>query len=370
VGNNATVIKINGTSLAGLSTGVLKNTTSTGVPTIAIAGTDYQAPLTLTTSGTGAATLSGTTLNIPTVSIGDLKFVTNLNNIGVGGTTTLANATGGDNVAVGRNALGSYYTGGISGGMNIGIGTDAGDYNKAGARNIYVGAQAGITNETGNDNTFIGYNTATSIVRTTRNSISNSTAIGANAVVTTSNKIQLGDTSITNVGTSGTVTAGTVTYPNIHNSTAGQVLTVNAAGIASWATPASSAGTAHYVGEVYGGGIVFYITPGGFHGLIAETINITNTSPAVLFDYCSDPAYHNTDKGGNLYMDWRLPTFSELRLLYAARSTAGLNLSNLIYISSSLQYDFQYKALNFSNNTQENVNGDWTPRLTRPIRSF
>ncbi len=66
---SSTVVgKINGTSLAGLSTGILKNTTSTGVPTIAVAGTDYQLPITITTTGTGAATLSGTTLNIPTVA--------------------------------------------------------------------------------------------------------------------------------------------------------------------------------------------------------------------------------------------------------------------------------------------------------------
>jgi hypothetical protein len=36
-----TVGQINGTSLAGLATGLLKNTTSTGVPSIAVAGTDY-----------------------------------------------------------------------------------------------------------------------------------------------------------------------------------------------------------------------------------------------------------------------------------------------------------------------------------------
>jgi hypothetical protein len=40
---NATVTKINGVSLAGLSTGLIKNTTSTGAPSIAIAGTDYAA---------------------------------------------------------------------------------------------------------------------------------------------------------------------------------------------------------------------------------------------------------------------------------------------------------------------------------------
>ncbi len=39
-----TVTGINGTSLAGLPTGLLKNTSSTGKPTIAIAGTDYLAP--------------------------------------------------------------------------------------------------------------------------------------------------------------------------------------------------------------------------------------------------------------------------------------------------------------------------------------
>lgn len=53
------VSKINGTSLAGLATGILKNTTITGVPSIAAAGTDY-APATngssgniLTSNGTG-----------------------------------------------------------------------------------------------------------------------------------------------------------------------------------------------------------------------------------------------------------------------------------------------------------------------------
>jgi hypothetical protein len=46
---SATVTKINGTLLSGLSTGILKNTTTTGVPSIAVAGTDY-----LTPSGSGA----------------------------------------------------------------------------------------------------------------------------------------------------------------------------------------------------------------------------------------------------------------------------------------------------------------------------
>ncbi len=41
---STTVVAINGTSLSGLATGILKNTTSTGVPSIAVAGTDYLTP--------------------------------------------------------------------------------------------------------------------------------------------------------------------------------------------------------------------------------------------------------------------------------------------------------------------------------------
>lgn len=48
-GTTATVTKINGTSLAGLATGILKITTGTGVPSIAVSGTDY-APATSGTS--------------------------------------------------------------------------------------------------------------------------------------------------------------------------------------------------------------------------------------------------------------------------------------------------------------------------------
>lgn len=44
-----TVKGINGTILSGLGTGILKNTTGTGVPSVAVAGTDYAPP----TSGTG-----------------------------------------------------------------------------------------------------------------------------------------------------------------------------------------------------------------------------------------------------------------------------------------------------------------------------
>jgi hypothetical protein len=52
------VTALNGTALSGLATGILKNTTGTGVPSIAVANTDYATP-NQNTTGT-AANLSGT----------------------------------------------------------------------------------------------------------------------------------------------------------------------------------------------------------------------------------------------------------------------------------------------------------------------
>jgi hypothetical protein len=75
------------------------------------------------------------------------------------------------------------------------------------------------------------------------NNETNQIVIGYNAIGNGSNTIQLGNTSVTNVKTSGSLTAGTVTYPNAHNSSAGQVLTTDANGVASWSTPTSPTAT-------------------------------------------------------------------------------------------------------------------------------
>lgn len=50
---------------------------------------------------------------------------------------------------------------------------------------------------------------------------------------------------------------------------AGKILTSDGTGLASWVAPASSG--SHYIGETYGGGIVFYVYDNGQHGLIAAT---------------------------------------------------------------------------------------------------
>ena len=82
---NPTVAKINGTALSGLATGLLKNTTATGVPSIAVAGTDLIGGVgNLTTVGSVPYVSATGTLNQdPTVFFWD---ATN-NRLGIGTAT-------------------------------------------------------------------------------------------------------------------------------------------------------------------------------------------------------------------------------------------------------------------------------------------
>ena len=65
VGNATTVIKINGTTLSTLGTGILKNTTGTGVPSIAIAA-DFPTLNQNTSGSAGSVAYSGLTGTAPT----------------------------------------------------------------------------------------------------------------------------------------------------------------------------------------------------------------------------------------------------------------------------------------------------------------
>ena len=64
--------------------------------------------------------------------------------------------------------------------------------------------------------------------------------LGYNATGGGSNTVQLGNTSITNVNTSGTITAGAITIPNT-DGTVNQVLQTNGSGVLSWSTPSVAA---------------------------------------------------------------------------------------------------------------------------------
>ena len=364
-------------------------------------GSAATAPLTLTTTGSGAATLSGTTLNIPlassTVNAGSISGTIAVANggtgqstisaiqsvLGLAGTKVAIGATSGQtNQGAGAVAIGNATGNSNQGSQSVAIGYVAGQANQ-GANSVAIGSNAAQGGQ-GTQSVAVGIaansaaNNATGIGAFSSAGFSNSTALGYQASTTAANTIQLGadgvtvvgSTAITNVKTSGTLTAGAVTYPNTHG-TSGQVLSTTGSGTLTWTTAASgSGGTAHTVGEVYGGGIVFYITTGGYHGLIAETYNYGNATPEQGSDIATNPNFHSSN--GVLFTDWRLPTYYELSLLYTARNTTGLNMSNGVYVSSTYIWSegYPYKCLNFSNGSASQSGGNWNPQNVRAIRSF
>lgn len=75
--------------------------------------------------------------------------------------------------------------------------------NTSGNQNVAIGESALYWNQTGSNLTAIGYNAGAP----NGYNLTNSTAIGNGASITTNNTIQLGNTSVANVNTSGTITA-------------------------------------------------------------------------------------------------------------------------------------------------------------------
>ena len=128
---------------------------------------------------------------------------------------------------------------GIGGGKlssNTRIGVTALKQNTIGTNNTAIGLASLFSNTKGSNNTAIGHSSDVFY-----DSLTNATAIGNGAIVSASNSIQLGNTSVRNVKTNGTLTAGTVTYPN-RDSTAGLVLKTDGLGNLSWTTFSTTAG--------------------------------------------------------------------------------------------------------------------------------
>jgi len=108
--------------------------------------------------------------------------------------------TGNDNVGLGYRALELNF----NGDKNVALGWDALRRTK-GSGNLGVGYKAGWYNVEGTNNTFVGNQAGIGSSNSTN--LTNATAIGYNAIVDASNKIQLGDSNVTLVETSGTVSA-------------------------------------------------------------------------------------------------------------------------------------------------------------------
>ena len=175
-------------------------------------------------------------------------------NTGVGYSSLAANTIGASNTAIGYSSLSSNTSGGANnafgfnalasntiGSSNTAIGNNSLSFNTANG-NTAIGVGTLVTNTSGTYNTAVGLNANVS-----SNDLTNATAIGSGALVDASNKIQLGDSSITLVNTAGKLMSGAVTYPNT-DGTAGQILTTNGSGVASFVAIPSANLTSNVAG--------------------------------------------------------------------------------------------------------------------------
>jgi hypothetical protein len=196
-------------------------------------------------------------------AVGNKNFSTNTSgthNIAIGVSTLSSLAGGHSNNAVGNGSL-AYTNGGY---QNNAFGFQAVRGNTTGDNNSGFGHSALLLNSVGNDNTAVGFNSLVSTTGSQNTAIgstsnvvsgkSNSTAIGYGATVSDNNTIQLGNSEVTSVITSGTISAtgaaltnltvsnnliaGTVTYPKTHGANQ-QVLTTTGSGTLTWTTPSA-----------------------------------------------------------------------------------------------------------------------------------
>jgi len=251
-----------------------------------------------------SALLSNTTGQVNT-AIGYLALTSNTEgswNTANGIGALQLNTTGGFNTAIGTNSLlnnnGNYniamgsasLQGNTSGESNIAIGFNTNSSNTSGNNNTAVGNGSLGTNTTGSNNTALGLGADVAA-----SNLINATAIGYTASVAASNTIQLGNTSVTNVKTSGTITAGTVTYPKAHG-TSGQVLSTTGTGTLTWTTVSGGSAGIPYTGATgavnlgaydlkvngltvgEGGGSDWTNTSVGANTLNANTTGVNNTA--------------------------------------------------------------------------------------------
>jgi hypothetical protein len=179
---------------------------------------------------------------------------------------------------------------------------------------------------------------------------------------------------------------------------AGNVLTSDGDGIASWAND-----NKHYTGESYGGGIVFYVYDNGYHGLIAATSDQSsgmqwyngtyrwtgttgdglgagsmNTAIIVAAQIADNQtgnfaakvcADYSVTVGEITYGDWYLPSNFELNLLYLQNVVVGGFTYD--YYWSSSENGIMWAAGQYFGSGQQEPNGYKNyPCKVRAIRAF
>lgn len=144
----------------------------------------------------GLLAMSNNTGGSSNIAIGSQALLNNLigfNNYGIGSNALGLVTTGNENLAYGIKALDSITT--VT--QNTAIGHYALSLQTNGNYNTALGFQAGGFIKNGSNNTFLGFGADVSPITLTP---SNSTALGSNALVTQSNMVRIGNTSVTLIG--------------------------------------------------------------------------------------------------------------------------------------------------------------------------
>ena len=197
----------------GTSGAVTLNLDATKVPLLTT-GNTFAGNQTVNGNLSATGLVTGSAFNIGSNLFDSGSYANQNALLGFAGNTTM---TGADNTAAGYQAL-ANNTGGsnntatgvvalfhnTSGGSNTAHGYQSLYYNTTGSNNVAVGYTAGnstnAASTTGSNNTFVGSNANPG----TQTSLSNATAIGANAQVTASNAMVLGSINGVNGATAGT----------------------------------------------------------------------------------------------------------------------------------------------------------------------
>ncbi len=231
-----TVGKINGTSLAGLATGILKNTTTTGVPSIAVAG-DFP---TLNQNTTGSAATLTTPRAINGVNFDGSAAITVTAAAGtLSGATLASGVTASSLTSTGALTSGSIDTGFVVKGVTMTLGSDA-NYD------LYYRNSSGVLTRLANGST------GQFLAATTSNAPSWGTPSGSGTVTNTgtltANRVILGNGTSDVTTTAGITTDGTsVLNLGVNATTLGKMkLFGNTSGDAT-VQPAAVAGTATVV---------------------------------------------------------------------------------------------------------------------------
>ncbi|MBK9563001.1 MAG: tail fiber domain-containing protein, partial [Micavibrio sp.] len=211
-------------------------TYNTAIGALALQGSAAAASNTGTeNTALGHSTLMANTSGSDNVAIGKEALKANTtasDNTAIGESAMLANTTGAMNTAMGSNAL--YQN--IGGSANVAVGDIAlGSTTASG--NTAVGFEAGYAgtaNTSGTYNTFIGHQ-----AQANANNYTNATALGNGAIVTASNMMMFGNSSVTTNVFNGNVGIGTATpATNLHvASNAETFLFVDSAATNQWLNP-------------------------------------------------------------------------------------------------------------------------------------